>query len=672
VLRLARESHQKGAVVNAGDAQPLRVAGPAQAAPGELPKQVSIKTRTRTFNRNFYFALSHGRVWFRANEEATAVREPWRLLELDGRPSGSTGSSIEMPVRIEQITSDADELIALSDTGHFYFLRLKDADDIWRGSTGVPAGIVLLDARHRGNRGFALGRRNEDVLYWVDPVGNPHHWGRDGISTVYFLSEDGREITIFDTGLPADISRHIGGPERGRFIAENIAASASTIFVIDAYGRMYTRLADFDTLGCNPMFFNYSYTATRRPHDRGEDPRTLYSVCRLPAEDWQQHPEIPLQDNARISREITILQNGHGNAREMRVAGTDSAGRMGYYWKPLAGSSWNFRRTEEEIKRSRFLERGHAGRGPGRHPAHGSDLRYRGELRVKGDRVLAELPDFNLHCSPATLRLNAGDEHVDLKLFTLDAWTYAVRDDPGRDGTPRVFLATIQLPGAAVTTGLAPPTARVVESLRRWHNKPNAFLVRASTTYVQLRSNAPLGLVAGGFTRAACSFQSVRDARVHDVERRNGYLRLATAEYLTLEGAGPPTSKAAADAHRWQKLALNRHTLAQITAHRRTERKNAIFETLVAWAFSLVNLIARLTLIAFLPRVRNISQIGGVLLHGQARTSRDLVRDAGRDFDAAQALLRQRIAALKPLLGVASRRSNRAPLWRPRPRRQSR
>ena len=410
---------------------------------------------------------------------------------------------------------------------------------------------------------------------------------------------------------------------------------------------MYTRLADFDTLGCNPMFFNYSYTATRRPHDRGDDPATLYSVCKLPAEDWQSHPGIPLLGKARISREITILQNGHGNAaREVRVAGTDAGGHAGYYWKPLTGASWDFRPTGEEIEESRFLEPTDTHRGSGPRPAPGSDRRYQGELRIGGMRLPAELPDFNLYCSPATLRLSVGGGHADLRMFTLDAWTYATRYDPGRDGTPRVFLATLQLPDVGSAAGLAPPITRALQHLRRWHNKPYAFVVRASTTYLELRSNAVFGRLSGQFTQAASPFQSVHDRRVHDAERHSGYLRLARAAYLTPRDTGPVQPDAGATLRR-QKLMLNRHTLAQITAHRRTARKRAILETLAAWVFSLLNLIARLTLIAFLPRLRNISHIGGVLLHGQARTSRNLVRDASADFDAARKLLRQRIAALE-------------------------
>jgi hypothetical protein len=620
----------------------------SDATPGDLPEKVWIKSRTRTFNSSFVFALSGGRIWFRPNTDVGGLREPWRLLDLTGLPSAGGDATFEVPARIEAITADADELVALADTCRFHFLRHGiTRAGVWRPRTGVPTGTVVLDPRHRRNRDFSLGRRNADVLYWEDPVGNPHHWGRDGISTLYVLSEDGREVTIFDTGLPADFSRHIGGPERGAFVAEGISASASTIFLIDAQGVMYTRLADFDTLGCNPMFFNYSYTVRRRPHDRGEDPRTLYSTCRLPPEGWQRQPPVPLLEEARISRDITILQNGNGNAaRELRVAGTDPSGRPGHYWKALDAQSWSFRATDEEVEACRFLDRAEVGGRLARRAAPSADARYRGELHVGRFGVTAELLDFNLFCGPATLRLSDGAEHVDLTLFTVDAWTYARRDDPGRDGTPRVFLATLRVANAAAPAPESPLLAGTIEALRRRSERPDAYVVRASTTYVTLRATSLLHPVRCDLLRANSGFASVRVARIAEAVRRNRYQEFAMAPYLGPDGTRPVPQGHAASAFQRQKLALNRHTLAEITAHRRAARRWARIDAVAAWVFSFLNLLARVTLVAFLPRVRNLSRIGGVLLHAQARTSRDLLRDSARDFDAAQVLLRQHIVVL--------------------------
>ena len=154
--------------------------------PPLLPDRIHIKTRTRTFSSHFYFALDDGQIWLRPNEETTGVREPWRRLGLKGLPSNDESSSrFEIPVRIEEIVADADELIALSDAKHFYLIRFDNLSmigtDLWRDGDGAPGGALLLDARHRRNRGFSVGRRNQDVTCWEDPAGNPHHWGEEGM-----------------------------------------------------------------------------------------------------------------------------------------------------------------------------------------------------------------------------------------------------------------------------------------------------------------------------------------------------------------------------------------------------------------------------------------------------------------------------------------------------------
>jgi hypothetical protein len=62
------------------------------------------------------------------------------------------------------------------------------------------------------------------------------------IVTTYALLEDGQEICYADPGLPSDFSRSYIGPERGAFKAVSLSASASTMFVINEAGEMWTYL----------------------------------------------------------------------------------------------------------------------------------------------------------------------------------------------------------------------------------------------------------------------------------------------------------------------------------------------------------------------------------------------------------------------------------------------
>jgi hypothetical protein len=112
------------------------------------------------------------------------------------------------------------------------------------------------------------------------------------IATTYVLLEDGQEICYTDPGLPTDFSRNYLGPERGAFKAVALSASASTMFVISEAGEMYTRLADFDSIGCDPMLFKYTYIPYKADVP-GTEYRSNLNEWGLPAEDWRLQPRIP-------------------------------------------------------------------------------------------------------------------------------------------------------------------------------------------------------------------------------------------------------------------------------------------------------------------------------------------------------------------------------------------
>jgi hypothetical protein len=617
-----------------------------------LPDHVHIKRPTRTFSSHFYYALLDGQIWMRANEEVTGIQEPWRKVGLHGVPTNDAGDSrFEIPVRIEEIVADADELIALSDAKHFYLIRFDNLSpigtDLWRDGDGAPGGALLLDARHRHNRGFSLGRRNQDVEYWDDPAGNPHSWGTEGITTLYLLCENGREITIFDTGLQPNFGRHVPTPERGDFVAESISASASTVFLIDRRGRMYTRLCDFDTLGANPMFFKYSYTDEKRKGDRTDDPQTMYRTIKLPPEPWKRQPRIELTGAARISRDITILQNGKGNhARELRVAGINAGGELGYHWKSITATRWAFRVTGEAIDADRMLDPAEAGAASAPRPSY--DNRYRGKIVAGPYKLEAELLDFNLFASPATLLVRDGGCRLRLALYTIDAWTYATRDDPGRDGTPLVFLAAIGQPPGQEDELRTDGLRELARRLEPRNLKPFAFLVRASLDYVELTPNFLFGSIRAELTRTGSGFDLPATARAQAAVLRSGYLSQASLDYLSLDGLREVRdSRSAADV-RWQKLRLNRYALEQLNAQRRAVVTSAIGQTALGWALAWV--------------WQNI----GRLLRAQALTNRNLARDTQADYEAARVLLQNRLAELEKELGHHTRRRLRRPFrrWR--------
>ncbi|MDR1250744.1 MAG: hypothetical protein LBK62_01120, partial [Treponema sp.] len=314
---------------------------------GSFPGAVYIKTRTQTFNAYHYYILHDGLIWYKSIDGGQEPAE-WTLIQETGLPHNSRKFRFNQPERIVEISADADELVALSAEGGFYrfcFDRIiAHKSNVWLDRQGWPNEEQLfLDRRTAGNLSWALGKRNAHVLYYEDSFGNQHHNGTMEIATTYVLLEDGQEICYTDTGLPGDFSRNYTGPERGAFKAASLSASASTMFVINEAGEMYTRLADFDTIGCDPLWFKYTYI----PYESdlpGTDYFSNLNEWGLPAEDWRPQPPVPLTGKAVITRHITILQNGQGNsARELRVAGLNESGETGYWTKAIFDDAWNFK-----------------------------------------------------------------------------------------------------------------------------------------------------------------------------------------------------------------------------------------------------------------------------------------------------------------------------------------
>lgn len=434
---------------------------PSEDINGFLPDQIYVKTLTQTFCRDYQFCLVDGRIYYKSMPDA-AYSTPgkdesiWTLVNGTGLPYPKNGKDFDVPKRITEISADADSLFVFSSDGEMYQMftnnNAPEKPFVWLGSFGWPEKIRLTQNQYvKNKRGWSSGTRRQDVLWHEDIFGNPHHYGTMGIETLYFLTEDGQHIRFTDSGLPADFSRSLQGPEDGAFIAENISASASTMFLIDKAGRMYTRLADFDTIGCDPMFFRYTYDKLEQKYT-GYDYLSNYAAWGLPSEPWRSQPEIPLEGKARLTRFITILQNGHGNAaRELRVAGLDSAGQPGYYSKQImdeAAAGWTFVAAPLSLPEDSFLPVTAAGipEDAAEHlTGERQEIAYKGFLWQDGARnkgIECSVPDFSMSDGECTLFLTYKDETKQVMLYPVEIWSYMFRSDPGFDGTTKNFFIT--------------------------------------------------------------------------------------------------------------------------------------------------------------------------------------------------------------------------------------
>ncbi|QQO10076.1 hypothetical protein [Breznakiella homolactica] len=462
---------------------------------GEFPDAVYLKTRTQSFNTYHYYVVKDGLIWYKGITPESGPRD-WILFMKTGLPNNSSNKKFRDPRAIVEISADADELVALSSDGQFYRICFdwifSRKNNEWFDGQGWPAVEPLyIDKRTAGNVAWAMGKRNAQVLWYEDPFGNQHHNGTQEIATTYILLEDGQEICYGDTGLPSDFSRNYIGPERGSFKAAAMSASASTLFLINEAGEMYTRLADFDIIGCDPMFFKYTYVPYKS-NLPGTNYRSNLTAWGLPSETWLKQFPITLPGQARLTRHITILQNGQGNAaRELRVGGIDAQGKTGYWSKPIFENTWRFVEAPLEFAADDFLDTGSYPDGKGeRGPSIDTAMRgYLWNGDTKDSEWLYEIPNFNLFEGECDLRITWNNETCTILLHPVEMWTYLKRDYlPGRNGPPKIFFVTLDIPPDAMD-GLSESFKQELEQrIGDSDKKLFHYIMEAGTDYLLMQS----------------------------------------------------------------------------------------------------------------------------------------------------------------------------------------
>lgn len=428
---------------------------PDPDAPAALPDAVHLRGMTETSNRQYWFALHEGSLWFRPNLEETGVDGGWGRVPtpdcLDGR--------------IVAISADDDELVALDARRTIHQLDQVLADPaLWNWSTrwgnpfwtdqdgwDVPPGHAW---------DWSVVSNVEDET-WLDPAGNHHRIGDGKVSHIWLLGEDQRTFTYLDPWLPKDLSYEMCGPHRGRFVAESMVSSGSTVFVVNRYGDLFTRVYDFDIAGADPVFFSYAYE-----DQRGVDDPDI----QLPGAPWVVQPKV----SGEITDRLSITKSGTGVVhRTLRVEGRDADGHTGYWQKdigdgsahpwlnatstqvdpvaPGAGDVWEFVRTDEPLRGTLLDNRpehdlARATLGPSRDRAYGRGLDHRGALA--DGQWAARIPDFSITCTPSTMRVEVtGGEVIDLRWHVTDT----IRQSPEEAGLtddPRGARLAIEVPPA--------------------------------------------------------------------------------------------------------------------------------------------------------------------------------------------------------------------------------
>jgi len=328
-----------------------------------------VCTSIDAIDSKYFYAIREGRIWFKpiaAHRDAC-----WKLFDENGYINKRRS-------RLISLSTDGNNIIAVDENRTIHYAKTNRVicqisfdcpqwkiiqsivkwKEKWFSMDGVSLIVNLFKnpILHppQNARSIAISHKGPDTMYYTDMNGKKHPDPYVGVTTIYVLNEDGTRIFFADPWLYNKFKNEITGPEDGRFKAETLAASGSTIMLFqrarnecgEEINKIYTRFADFDSIGSNPAL-----KATYNRNNR------VPLVRYLPSEDWIQQPCIPLSGKARLTKNIAILQTGWGqNNRQLRVQGQDANNRNGYYFKNIYDTIWTFEITDNVvIEEAEFL-----------------------------------------------------------------------------------------------------------------------------------------------------------------------------------------------------------------------------------------------------------------------------------------------------------------------------
>jgi hypothetical protein len=424
-----------------------------------------------------------------------------------------------MPERIVALTADDDEIAVLSDERQMFYRR-KVANLFvsteWYEGWGQAKDLQVFFPEHlTDHRGWSLGRITAfGAGYKSGPDGRIFEWGPAAVSmeTMVWLSEDGRVIYYLDSGTPPEVEHFVQPPLRGQWRGEAIDSSASTVLVIDRFGAVQTKIADFDLLGSTPTHpYCYFEECDDEPFYAPGDIRSGMSPIRLPSEGWTVHqPVLPPEawsEETWITSAVTIVQTGKGNdERELRVVGMQE-GELGSYVKRIDEAMWSFRPAAtgdlgyitalgamlqlEDLRRysdTNDLADLHADE-----PV--VDRRLSGQLAISNGQVLdLVIEDFNLQSSPWRVQLKLDGAELPMELHLVQAWNPYLAPHSGSEGVEIVtYEGTLTFDRAQVQAAMAgrtegPQVAAVRKLLDRAKNQKFELIVNANGQGVELHT----------------------------------------------------------------------------------------------------------------------------------------------------------------------------------------
>lgn len=496
--------------------------------PSPFPNDIFLRTTTQDFTSNFFYALrkSDGKIFIKPNPrkgnvadiiksgvietyvEGTKIgnRTEWNLLNGDGGPPFK-----DIGQKIVQMSVASEIVVALDNRGQFHIFKPTEYKLPTKWCTGlgcpIPENLYIprdrktwtfsssLKVKPEDRRSIEFMHPDDIVTFYQDAAGREIEFGFT--ATIYVLSDDGKTVYYWDTGLPGNFGRAFTTPHRGNFVVDNMSAAGSTIMVIgrnaDQKKEIYTRMFDYEINGACPGEF-HTYWAFVGPF-----PNRILGLLearrQLPLPGWRKMAGIELHGNDFISNAISIEVTSQGNsARLLKVAGTKN-GAHGFYQKMIDDDEWSFVETPNSFaKNDKNYTQPNLVR---------NDMDYEAKIVNFGARtsppVITRIALKNFHYylgadEPATIEVTGPREKkLSLNFHTNDAWritTSKKRREKligNKDGEPKPLVGTIIIPDSDLCSDDT-DIKKLVALFEPFHMKMNAFDVLASDERVVLKS----------------------------------------------------------------------------------------------------------------------------------------------------------------------------------------
>ncbi len=629
------------------------ISGTAMAS---LPEMIYLETPTLAITTNYYYAIDQGKLWHKSNTQNHPDGEiqNWKLFRETGLPfHRKTLEPLAGDNKLINVFADGDVICVIDETDRIYLHQTGsrpvpvDTPYNWGDAWGAPFANEMYIPRN--TRGMTITRRSANTIgYMEDRIGNKIKGGGEGpinengqgsfggLIHIYLLSEDGAEINYADTGLPTGFGYRYSTPLRGRFIAENIAGSGSIVFLIGETGRIFSKPLDFDMNGNNPMMYNYSYYPVENDEYDGDN-EDRFGFVNLPAIPWNEEPEIPMWGLRAITKEISMLSTGKGNAqRELRVQGRNEVGLYGYYHKQIfTQDEWDFTVTNipfknDEILVSTFNKKEFQ-------LGAKKDMYFSGKMKIKqlfGEKkITADVLNYNLVDSPATIRITLPTkEQFNILLHTVDMWTMQSLDDPGRDGSPKLSFGTVEIPQNVLSTNNKRIRRFLEKYLIKAHLAEFRFNIMASTEFVVIESrdgNIPIKWHFG-------------NSEIPDPGKINGYLPfINNTEYLLKEYHSKDAIKKA--------ISENKKLLHKYSELLVDIKKQSLLQTATSAGVAVVEHLPVIRWIdewSVFPAPKKLFRWGPALIYKRA----DLLKKLSKDLKEVIKIIEARILSYEALL----------------------